>query len=97
MAKCKHCGITTGPGKRHKDNCPSKAKPSKEKDSSATSSGGMRIDGRTSIPILLKWQTEIETQLKKRPAADVREVKKAIDRVDDLRAKLKQAEADAGL
>ena len=95
MAKCKDCGITTGRGKRHKPDCP--AKKTSTATTTATASSGIRIDGRTSIPNLLKWQAEIEEQLKGRKASDVKSVKKAMAEIAGLEEKLAEAKRLAGV
>jgi hypothetical protein len=97
MAKKKTCpkcgGSARGRGYSHEPSCADyKGSTSK----ASTSSGGFRIDGRTSIPNLLKWQGEIQEQLESRDKAEVRRVKKAIEELEGLRAKLREAEKLAG-
>ena len=94
MAKCKYCGITTGRGKRHEDDCD---RPNKATTNATTASGGIRIDGRTPIPKLLTWQAEIEAELKRRKPADIKAVKKAIDEIDALEVRLAEAKGLAGI
>ncbi len=91
--KCEFCQIIMGRGKRHKSNC----KRPKTTTTTATKSSGLRIDGRTPIPKLLTWQSEIETQLKSRKPAEVKEVKKAIDEIDALETRLAKAKELAGV
>ena len=46
---------------------------------------------------LLKWQAEIESEIKKRKPADVKAVKKAIDAIENLEEQLAEAKQLAGL
>lgn len=57
----------------------------------------LKIDGRTTIPKLLKWQAEIEAELKKRKPADIKAVRKAIDEIESLEERLAEAKQLAGL
>ena len=104
---CEHCGIETGRGKRHKDDCPNKAKPSKGKDSAMGASGGFRIDGRTSIAKLVKMEAEIRDELDERMKTNKPEVvtmrkryeslSKLEDQAAEAADKLAEAKADFGL